>query len=64
VQEDQEFCGKCGHRICETIATLSERLAKAETQLASRADGKEQKYLESETVTNVTRRLQFWTKPP
>jgi uncharacterized protein YoxC len=61
VVEGQEFCGQCGHRIRETVASLGERLAKVEAQLASRSDGKEQKYLESETVTNVTKRVQFWT---
>lgn len=61
IPDDHDFCGKCGHRVQDTIATLSDRLTKTETQLASRSDGKEQKYLESETVANVATRVKFWT---
>ncbi len=62
VSEDQEFCGKCGHRVRETVVALSERLAKAEAQLAApRSNGKEQKYLELETAENVMSRVKTWT---
>src|SRR5450755_960207 len=61
VSDDQEFCGKCGHRVRETVAALSERLTIVEKHFASRPDGKEQKYLELETVENVMNRVKSWT---
>jgi hypothetical protein len=54
VAEDQEFCGKCGHRIRETVASLSERLVAVET----RANAREQRLLELETIENVMNGVQ------
>ncbi len=54
VAEDQEFCGKCGHRVRDTVAALSDRLTKVE----SRSNTKEQKYLELEVVENIMNGVQ------
>lgn len=59
VADDQQFCSKCGHRVQENLGSLSERLAKIESQLL--AGGKEQKYLEHEAVENVMNRVRSWT---
>lgn len=63
VPEGHSFCGACGHRLSETIPSLSERLSKVEAQVAedSRAKVTNQDYLELDTVERVIARVKSRT---
>jgi uncharacterized coiled-coil protein SlyX len=59
ISEGQSFCGKCGYKVAgETLASLSERVAKLED---SRSKLTHQNYLEIETAEKVMTRVRTWT---
>jgi uncharacterized protein YoxC len=64
ISEGQSFCGKCGFKAAgETLASLGERLAKLEAQIAadSRLKLISQNHLELETAEKVMSRVKTWT---
>jgi len=64
VAEDTSFCSKCGRKLVpETIASVSDRLAKIETQVGEYAAEKvvHQDYLETVTAEKVISRIKSWT---
>jgi zinc-ribbon domain len=60
--DEQNFCGKCGANLRETVQSLSERVAKLELRAKSAWHFVAQKNLDIETAEKVVARVQDWTK--